>query len=214
MKNAGIISVILLPLMTGCGGNSQAGKKQPMSYSGNLYEIHNSEYSRMIFAKSTTEKYLIQMITEFGEMSGNEEFQLHSFWFGKSGDWHIIKVGETIDFYTYHNLVGWLKGYDKNPNTPKYSIGFSLNKIESSLDYIFYLDPNAPLGDREIGTFRNGKSFFIYLPEAFEEFGNLTITENFKLSWNDVVNFISKNGLNISKIESLNFIEHKIKMNE
>jgi len=212
MKNVNIISTILLPMMIGCGGNRQADK--PQSYSGKLYEIQTNEYSRMIFAKSTTEKYLIEMISEFGEISGNEEFQLHSFWFAKLGDWHIIRVGETINFWTYHNLVGWFHGYGENPTPPEYSIGFAHNKIDSAFDYIFYLDPNNINGDMGIGAFRNGKSFFISLPEAFEECGNLTITEDFNLPWNEIVDFILQNGLDISKINLLNFVEYKIKMNE
>ena len=214
MKNAKIISTILLSIMIGCGGNRQSGNMQSMSYSGNLYEIQNNEYNRMILAKKTTEEYLIQMISEFGAISGNEEFQIHSFWVGKSGDWHIIKVGETIDFWTYHNLVGWLKGYEVNPNIPEYTFGFACNKIDTTLDYIFYLDPDNEVGDTEIGTFINGKSFFISLPEAYEELGNLTITEDFQLSWNEIVDFISKNGFNISEVDLLDYNEHKIKMNE
>ena len=60
MKNANIISTILLPIMIGCGGNRQMDKSQ--SYSGKLHEIHTREYNRMIFTKSTTEKYLISIL--------------------------------------------------------------------------------------------------------------------------------------------------------
>ena len=35
--------------------------------------------------------------------------------------------------------------------------------------------------DTQIGIFENGKSFFIYQPEAYEKNGNIRITNDFKI---------------------------------
>ncbi|NDV83903.1 hypothetical protein [Bacteroides sp. 51] len=182
-------------------------------YSGNLYNIQSCDYTRLILTKNTTDKYLIDMITEFGELSGNEEFETHSFWLAQSEDWYVIKVGESIDFFTYHNLVGWLQGYENTQDIPEYSIGFANHKTNPMFDYIFHLDHKISSGDTEIGAFRNEDSFFIYLPEAYEEQGNLTITNDVHVSFNELLKLISENGLDLSTIDSLNFIEHRVNMN-
>ena len=183
-------------------------------YTGTLLKIQNLDFSRYIFSKHTSEDYLLSMVKEYGELSGNEEFKLHNFWLGKIGDWHVIKVGESVNFYTYHNLVGWFTGYEENPDIPEYSIGYSKSKLDSKDDYIFYLDPNIEAGDTEVGAFENGKSFFIYLPDAYEPTGNLTVTNDLQVSLIETVEFLATNGFDIKSIESLEFTEHQIKMNE
>ncbi|WP_186755958.1 hypothetical protein [Echinicola salinicaeni] len=191
--------------------NSDKQTEQFTPYTGNLLKIQNLDYIRYIFAKHTSENYLLNMIKEYGELSGNEEFKLHNFWLGKIGDWHVIKVDESVDFYTYHNLVGWFTGYEENPDIPEYSIGYSKSKLDSKDDYIFYLDPNIDAGDTEIGAFENGKSFFIYLPNAYEPTGNLTVTNDLQVSLTETVEFLTTNGLDIKSIESLEFTKHQIK---
>lgn len=181
---------------------------------GTLKKIKGEDYRRYILTKSTTESYIIKGIKEYGELSGNEEYKIYNFGIAEYGDWKIIKVDPSISFYVYHNLVGWLSGYEENIAIPKLAIGFSKNKIDSQEDYLFFLDPENKYGDTQIGTFRNGKSFFIYLPEAYEEGGNLTIKREIQVSMKENVDYISEQGFNISDIESLKYIEHKIKMNE
>lgn len=190
----------------------RAGQVDP--YSGTLLKIDKQQYDRYILAYKTTSHYLLSMITEFGDLSGNEEYKIHKFLLSEIGDWYVIKVSKEINFFTYHNLVGWFKGYDENPDIPAYSFGYSINKIDSKQDYIFYLDPNIATGDTEIGGFNNGKSFFINLPSAYEPGGNLTITSDFKISMNETIEFLATNGFDIKVLDSLEFAEHQIKMNE
>ena len=188
--------------------------QQLTPYSGTILKVQNEDYNRFIFTKKTSADYLLKMIKEYGELSGNEEFKMHSFWITTIGDWHIIKIGDSVDFYTYHNLVGWFTGYEENPYIPEYSIGFSKSKSDSKEDYIFYLDPNIEAGDTEVGGFDNGKSFFIYLPDAYEPLGNLTITNDIKVSLSETIEVLSTNGFDISSLQSLKYAEHQIKMNE
>nr|WP_321231067.1 hypothetical protein [uncultured Psychroserpens sp.] len=181
---------------------------------GTLKKINSEDYNRFILTKSTTESYILKGIKEYGELSGNEEYKIYNFGIAEYGDWKIIKVDQSVSFYVYHNLVGWLSGYEENSAIPELSIGFSKNKIDSQEDYLFYLDPENEYGDTQIGTFKNGKSFSIYLPEAYEEFGNLTIRNEIQVSMKENIDYISEQGFNISDIDSLKFTEHKIKMNE
>lgn len=177
-----------------------------------LIKIKDSDYERYIFVQNTTEDYLIRMIEEFGELDMSNEFLISSFRIAKSEDWHIIKVDTILDFYHYHNLVGWLNGYEENINTPSLSIGYAKNISDKQNDYIFYLDPNVIEGDTEIGVFRNGNSFSIYLPEAYMENGNIKISNNQKLSINKIINTLSEEKFDISKIDLLEYIKYKIKI--
>jgi hypothetical protein len=181
---------------------------------GTLKKIKSEDYNRFILTKSTTESYILKGIKEYGELSGNEEYKIYSFGIAEYEDWKIIKVDQYISFYVYHNLVGWLSGYEENKAIPELSIGFSKNKTDSQEDYLFYLDPENEYGDTQIGTFRNEKSFSIYLPEAYEEYGNLTISNEIQVSMKEKTDYIIEQGLNISDIGSLKYTEHKIKMNE
>lgn len=221
-----VIVVVIYQLMNSNNSTKGNNKQEPRieasdkqteqftPYTGTLLKIRNHDYNRFIFAKNTSEVYLLGMIKEYGEISGNGVHKVnHNFWLGKIGDWHVIKVGESIDFYTYHNLVGWFAGYEENPDIPEYSVGYSKNKSESKQDYIFYLDPNIETGDTEIGGFKNGQSFFIYLPDAYEPTGNLTVTNDFQVSLKETVEFLDTNGFDIKSIQSLKFSEHQIKMN-
>lgn len=177
-------------------------------------EIKRNEYNRFILTKNTTERYITKGISEYGELSGNEEYKMHNFGIAQHGDWRIIKIDHSISFYVYHNLVGWLTGYEDSSDIPELTFGFSKSKVDSQNDYLFFLDPHNAYGDTQIGAFRYGKPFAIYLPEAYEEYGNLTIKKGIKVSLNERINYISEQGFNISEIESLNYIEHNIKMYE
>lgn len=178
------------------------------------FEIKSNEYDRFILTKNTTENYLIKGINDYGELSGNKEYKIYNFGITEHGDWKVIKLDQSISFYIFHNLAGWLTGYENSSDIPELTFGFSKSKMDSSQDYLFFLDPHNEHEDTQVGAFRNGKSFAIYLPEAYAEHGNLTIKKGIKVSLNERMNYISEQGFNISEIESLNFIEHNIKIYE
>jgi hypothetical protein len=177
-------------------------------------EIKSNQYNRFILTKNTTKSYLIKGINDYGELSGNKEYEIYNFGVAEYGDWKIIKVDQSISFYIFHNLAGWLTGYEDSSDIPDLTFGFSKSKKDSSEDYLFFLDPHNEYGDTQVGAFRYGKSFAIYLPEAYEEYGNLTIKKGIKVSMNERINYISEQGFNILEIESLKYIEHKIKLYE
>jgi len=177
-------------------------------------EIKINQYDRFILTKNTTESYLIKGITDYGELAGNKEYETYNFGVAEHGDWKIIKIDHSISFYVYHNLAGWLTGYEDNSDIPELTFGFSKSKMNSPEDYLFFLDPHNANGDTQVGAFRNGKPFAIYLPEAYEEHGNLTIKKGIKVTLKERMDYISEQGFNISEVESLKYIEHKIKMYE
>ncbi len=174
-------------------------------------KIISKQYNRYILLNNTTDNYIVKGIKEHLELSGdNDAFKDYVFEMAKRGDWFVIKISQSDSFYVYHNLVGWLTGYEETEAIPEHTIGFSVNITDSQKDYLFFLDPHNFNGDTQIGAFRNGEAFAIYLPEAYEEHGNLTIKKGIELSFEEKVNDISNLGLDVSDIESLEFEECKI----
>ena len=180
----------------------EARKGQPCA---SCYPIQPGSYNRMILLKSTTEEHLVRKITEYGALYWTAHAQMHSFKIARSGDWHVIKVGDSVSFYSYHQLVAWLSSHE-------YAIGFANHKGDPACDYIFYLDASRPFRDTEIGVFRNEASFFIFLPEANDVYGNIMLTGAFRLSWNDAVGRLMSSGLDISRNEMLSYQDYAIKL--
>lgn len=179
-----------------------------------LKKINKKEYHRFIFTNNTTERYIIKGIKQYGKVSGNEEYKIYNFGIAQHGDWKIIMIEEPINFYVYHNLVGWLSGYEESQDIPQLVIGFAKHKTDSQENYLFFLDPKNENGDTQIGAFKNGKAFDIYLPEAYEEYGNLIINKEVKIPIKEYLGFIFKKGFDVDKLLSLNYTVHKIRMNE
>jgi len=182
----------------------EEGKKAQQP-SVTLYPIQPGSYDRMILLKNTTEEYLVSRITEFGAQYWSTHSLMHNFRIGRSGNWLVIKVADSVSFYSYHQLVAWL-------SENEYAMGFAHNKTDPTCDYIFYLDAARPFRDAAIGVFRNGTSFFIYLPEANNVLGNLTLTSAFKLSWNDASGMLLSGGYDTSRTDMLGYTDYAIRM--
>jgi len=171
-----------------------------------LYPIQPGSYDRMILLKNTTEEYLVSRITEFGAQYWAVNAMMHNFKIGRSGEWFVIKVADSVSFYSYHHLVAWLSGTE-------FAMGFAHNKMDPACDYIFYLDANRPFRDSAIGVFRNGTSFFVYLPEANNNvLGNLTLTGAFQLSWNDASGMLFSGGYDTTRTDMLGYTDYTIRM--
>lgn len=186
-------------------------ERPPTPYSGTAYQIKENEYAtRLIISKKTSPAYILNSLKSYGELSGSEEYKEHSFGIGALGDYLVLKVGRTIRFSTFHNLVGWVGGHEPHPYRPEVSIGFAQHITDPEKDYACYIDPNIKSEDTGIGAFRNGDSFFIYLPDAFEEDNALTITSDLDLSMSEL---IDENGLNIQTLTALKSTPYSIRIN-
>ena len=171
-----------------------------------FYPIQPGVYDRMIMVKNSSEEFLVRRITEYGALHWAMNAQMHGFRIAKSGDWFVIRVADSVSFYSYHQLVGWL-------SSNEYAIGLADHKTDPTCDYLFNLDPSRPFRDTEIGVFRNGVAFFIFLPEANQMYGNMTLTGAIKLSWDGVVGNIYSNGHDIARNDFLVYNDYSIRMN-
>lgn len=182
---------------------------------GTLVEIQSSDYNRYILTKNTSKDYLLQKVKEFGEFTSTDNNSEQNIYLSNYGEWWILKVGKMVDFYAYHNLLRWLHDNKTIDDFSIFSIGFAKHETNSEQDYIFYLDSSVPVADTAIGAFKNGNAFYIDLPDAGGMNGFVIVTEELKISFDDYIQeTIINEGLDIVKIDSLNYTEHKIKMGE
>ena len=178
-----------------------------------LVEIESKQYDRFILIKNVIDNYLIKGVQEYSALSDYEGLTDQNIKVATYGDWTILKIDPIPSFYDYHNLACWLSGFDESLESPELTIGYSKNTIKSEKDYLFFLDPHNAYGDTQVGAFRSEQTFAIYLPEAYELHGNLTIKKGIKVSFSNKMRSISAKGLDISSIESLNFEEIKTTAN-
>lgn len=177
-----------------------------------IVPIQNKEYKRFILIQKSSFHYLKEMMKEFGEISGGNNYKIYEFLIAVSEDWFVIKVDENLSFWSYHNLIGWFLGNEFNNATARFSIGYSQHKNDLNKDYVCFLKNIDE--DELIGTFKNNKSFFINLPNAFNETGNLTLTQKIKVDMEEIMKNILENGLDITKIEDLEYNKFESKFYE
>lgn len=180
-----------------------------------IIPIVSANYNRYILVKNTSEDYIKSMTSEYGELAGTEgDHYVVEFGILKIGNWFMIEVPQEIDFYDYHNLVGWYTGYEENPNIPDFSIGFaeSIESIDDS--YVFYLDPNNEFGDTHIGVFKNDTKFSIYLPDAYEENGNITVNNGLPINFTMIDSFLTANNFTPPPKDDMNFKKFEVKIYE
>lgn len=210
--------VILSTLVLGyssCENSSTIETDSIESDSAKKIPVISTDYNRFIFVKNTTEDYIKSMTAEYGELAasdGNDFFA--QFGILKDGDWYVIKVPDNINFYIYHNLVGWYFGYDDNPNIPDYSIGYAESKKADEKSYLFYLDPDNENGDTHIGVFKDDKNFTIYLPESYEERGNIMASKKVVVRFKDVENFLIDNNFTMPSKKEMKFENFNVKILE
>lgn len=142
------------------------------------YKIKFDKYDKYIYTYNMDESVIESLLFSHSDLE-NEFHKVHEFQILSSlivQEKKVIHCPCDIDFYEYHNLVGWLKGTDEELSVQVY--GVVLHSLDPSKSYYVQLDVDIPSGDTLIGIMNNKKSFRIYLPGAYEEGGNLKLCEN------------------------------------
>ena len=189
---------------------SQTFAKGP--YNGRIVDINSRHYQRILLVQNTSVDYLLGMLREFGSLSASNTYDDHLVRIAQHGNWHVLVFDEKASFFYYHNLVGWLFGYEDGPNVPKNVTGYSIHKFNQQRSYLFYLDPKTASGDTAVGTLESGESFFIYFPESHHEMGNLAITADVNVSMPENKRYLSDNGMDLTVIGNLVYQEHPVRI--
>jgi len=83
----------------------------------------------------------------------------------------------------FKSLVWWLDDFYDDIKSPDSVIGFCRHKSMPLQDYLFKID-KVLLDENFIGSFRNGKNFGIYLPNAgLSEAGNISLSRNHEINF-------------------------------
>lgn len=184
------------------------------NYGGELIPINTAEYSRYLLAENTSKEYVLSSITEYGELSGGTDFTEFDFGIFEYSEWILVKIPDNFGFYQFHNLVGWLLGYDQEAKLPSMTYGIAAHNSDSTKNYFVELDQNTPEGDVVVGAFQNGNSYYVYLPEAYEENGNMKITNQINYDYNAVKNKFSELSLPFDSFDSRSYESHLVKYYE
>lgn len=171
-------------------------------------KIENKDYRRFILLRNTSSEYIKKGILQFNQLSKNTGDNGIPYSFAQEGEWHLIEVEESVDFYEYHNLIGWLSGYPDSGEIPGISLGFAKHKGDEAEDYLCFLDSQNEYGDTLIGAFRSEKPFSIYLPEAYVDGGNLTLDNTVQVTMAKVSEFLKDKGFDPNLATALDYSIH------
>lgn len=149
---------------------------------GELYPININNYSKYILICNSTEEYMLRNINEYSELYGGEkksyEFKYYEMNISPNDKCMIIKCQDDFTFYNFHNLSGWFNGVGQDKDSPDLTVAIGLHKTDDLETYYATMDSNNPCGDTLIGVFNDGNKFSIFLPEAYEIEGNISIEYN------------------------------------
>ena len=149
----------------------------------NWNPIDFSKYDSFIFIKNSSEEYIIEKLRTVLNTENNEpKIKAIDLELIKQNDWILLKI-KNSSFDKSTSLVWWLNYYSDNIKVPEEVIGFCQHKTISLQDYIFKID-KAIQEENFIGSFRNGKNFGIYLPNAaLHKSGNISLSRNHEINF-------------------------------
>lgn len=154
-------------------------KRQKEEYNeSHHFPIKFHNYTKEIYVKCKNLDELMTLLKEELEIT-DDPMPLDSFEItklNKSNCFHI-KCSNDIDFYGFHNLVNYFYKYEDERLVSK-AVGLVKHSSNEGNSYYVVQDSDNDWGDTVIGVMNNGKAFSVYLPEAYEEGGNIITGEN------------------------------------
>ena len=169
---------------------------------------------RYLILENTDLDYTLRMIEEYGKILGDSVNRVeYRFDVGIINQWLVIAVDSALDNYEYYNLQSWFYGFEKNDNTPTFTMGLLLGDEIETKSYLFYTDLKRTASDAVIGTYSTDENFTIYLPEAYEKDAIKTNNGN-SINFYEIISELKDRGFDIAKIEDIRYKEYVIKMNK
>lgn len=173
---------------------SNIGDNAHSDTQGEAFTFDSNEFDKYIFVGGSNKAYIEGKIHEYFEIYGKEGDITEYYIIEEYKTANIIEVLDTVDFYEYHNIIGWLAGMESDKNIPKYSVGYAVNKLHEEISYICCIEDMA-FGDTLVGQFSDGRIITIYLPDAFNETA-VVRNENYDISiLEDYKEMLKKDGI-------------------
>ncbi|MDW3646623.1 MAG: hypothetical protein R8P61_06165 [Bacteroidia bacterium] len=192
---------------------SKTEVRTKVDYSGELYEIDRNAYSRFIILKKSTLSFLTHKLEAHAELTGTDEMEEHIFLMAERRELQILKLADTLSLNRYHDFASWFMFAENKEDIPEICVGIAFHFSDRSLDYCFWKDLNKPSADTLIGRFRNGNSFFIYLPEEDQGKGTIRLQEDLNPEIQTYEQELAYFKFDKAKLDSLDYKRSNIMMN-
>ncbi|MCH4889598.1 hypothetical protein EZV73_18595 [Acidaminobacter sp. JC074] len=124
-----------------------------------------SDYKKRILVEGLSRDQIESLMTSHESL----EEDTYSYKLVDLADGYMVECSDQMTFYDYHNLVGWLYGTGEHDSENIYGLVH-----DDYNNYIVKLRPDG-LGDTLYGLIDDGRMIEIYLPEAYEEGGNIRV---------------------------------------
>ncbi len=176
--------------------------------------IDNTAYTNFFAFQNSDTNYVFGKIRSGDKHFGNHGIKEYSVDFFRKGEWTILKLDTAFSLLFYHSLIMWVDGIDTDLNIPKPTLGISVHATDKTKNYSFVVGNYYNLNDSEVGIFENGKTFFIYVPNAWADKGNLYTRNSLNLKEKNLNDFFKTYNFpfNIDTLSKLNFDHIKIKV--
>jgi hypothetical protein len=158
----------------------------------NWKPIDFSKYNCFIFINDSSAEHLTNKLNS---IRNTKQLSITKIGLPKQDNWVVLKVN-SASFYKFKSLVWRIDDYSENYESPNEVIGFCQHKIIPSEDYVFKIDKESE-DEYFIGSFRTGKNFGIYLPNAgSNESGNISLSRNQEINFYSEVSELPMECLN------------------
>lgn len=143
------------------------------------YPVKMDAYKKVIILKRKTDEGIVEMIQEQIEVTDEpikaEQYQVSMTY---DGEWVKVACPDELSFYGFHNLIAWFDGCKVDQHSSEVIIGLAIHKSNDDQSYYALSDLKNECGDTVVGVMNSGKHFSVYLPESYEEEGNMMMTPN------------------------------------
>ena len=158
----------------------------------NWKPIDFSKYNCFIFINDSSVDNLNRKLNRYRNSKQLSIQKIESY---KQDKWVVLRV-KAASFHRFKSLVWRLDDYSENYESPNEVIGFCQHKETSSEDYVFKTDKESVDG-YFIGSFRTGKNFGIYLPNASSnKSGNISLSRNHEINFHSEVSVLPMECMN------------------
>lgn len=154
-----------------------ARKRKSEEKAVTIHRINFDIYEKSLITKGFAIDQLKKAIQEHLEMC-EEPIDVEDFEIEAKADtqWWWIKCPHMISFYSFHNLIGWLT-CDNPSKGIKEVYGLAKHQQDDWQSYYAHRDKDNRWGDTVIGVLNSSQAFSIYLPESYEEEGNMVFSK-------------------------------------
>ena len=204
-----IFITIIIVFFGNCSENNVDKDKTPIvdTFVGEKIPVNKSEYINFLIFKNSDTNYVYGKIKSGDKHFGDKDITQYSIGFYKNNPWTILQLDTTFSLLYYHSLIMWVDGLDNDRNIPETILGLSIHKSNKLNNYCFVVDKTYKTDDTEFGLFENGNPFSIYMPNAWEEKGNLYSINPSTIKAKNIQDFLKTYNfdINVDSVPKLTF---------